>query len=79
MQSIARIAPKLVCHTGGALLLADPPLRAKANRIKFVDLVKQYGFEVQDSSNTEVTVRDEGKLDPRQVPITMMKFIRLPG
>lgn len=59
------------------MLLADPPLRAKANRIKFIDLVKQRGFDVQESSDTEVTVRDEGKVDPRQIPITLMQFSRL--
>jgi len=74
-QPIARITPELL-QQEGTLLLADPPLRAKQNRDAFVELVKAHGFNLTDSSMKEATVMDEGKPDPRTVPITFMTFFR---
>ena len=76
VEPIAWIAPLLLKEEGGMLLLADPPLRAKANRDRFVELMESSGFTTNEIKTKRVLVTDEGKPEKTMMPITFMSFVR---
>eukprot|EP00889_Picochlorum_renovo_P000883 jgi/Picre1/27913/NNA_000875.t1 len=76
IEPIARVMPELVKEDGGIIILADPPKRARANREKFIGLMKVSGFEVTEEciKMTKEVTDHEG--EERQVPITFMILSR---
>lgn len=55
VEPIARVLPQLLGKsTEARIVLADPPNRAKANRDKFLGLMKVYGFELTEEMRVDV-------------------------
>jgi hypothetical protein len=59
-QPIANLAPRLLHPSGGKLLLADPPNRARANRERFLELLCAAGgdFLVEEAEEARVALQD---------------------
>lgn len=81
IEAIARVMPELVKEEGGTIILADPPNRARANREKFIGLMKVSGFRVTEECTkmTKEVFQGDGHLDGKEerlVPITFMILSR---
>ena len=63
VEPIARVLPQLLGEsTNAKIVLADPPNRAKANRDKFLGLMKVYGFELTKEVRVDVNEMTEASV-----------------
>jgi predicted nicotinamide N-methyase len=79
VEPIARVLPLLLRETPEArIVLADPPNRAKANRDKFLGLMKVYNFTVEAEHLVDVHEMQEGGMGPksRRTEIVLMILSR---
>ena len=75
VEPIARVLPRLLSQSPGAtIVLADPPNRAKANREKFLGLMKVFEFEVQEERRVDVNEMMDGGF--RQTEIVLLSLVR---
>jgi len=75
VEPIARVLPKLLSLSPGAtVVLADPPNRARANREKFLGLMKVCNFEIRDESR--VDVNEMMAAGHRQTEVVLMQLCR---
>jgi len=71
LQPLSQLAPRLLSPTG-RLLLADPPLRAKHNRERFLELVAESGLRPEEAGERQARVWEEAKSAYQEVPIAML-------
>ena len=74
VEPIARVLPLLLKEKGGAILLADPPNRAKANRDKFLGLMACSGLKI--SEERMMTTLENHQGGTREVQIVFMILSR---
>lgn len=93
VEPIAGVVPRLLRHTSGQLLLADPPTRTAHNRERFLQLAGGAGLGVDECSRHDCVVRrlDRAELaggdadsetmpDSETIPIQLMVLTRsMPG
>lgn len=73
LQPVAKVAPRLLRHYGSQLLLADPPLRAKHNRERFLELMAAGGeFSLQEMEQRQVRTWNEGRATWEQPAVVFM-------
>ena len=76
VEPVAAVAPKLLKQSvslgGGGVLLADPPLRAKQNRERFLELIGRDGYTAAEWGQREARVWEESDQEYREVPIEFM-------
>lgn len=77
LQPVAELVPRLLKFNTGRLILADPPLRTKYNRDRFVELLQKEEFVVEEYVEGRVVkVWDEEKKQMKDTEITFMVFKR---
>lgn len=81
VDPVANVAPRLLGKSSGGkqdgvgrLLLADPPLRARHNRERFIKLIRDQGYIVEECGERQAHVWEEMRQGYADVPITFMAF-----